>query len=353
MLVTDNLQTLRQNLTPENQELLDKLATKRSQLAALLFRGIGNTPPQQYRQQIATLKAEINELENTLSFRSAEFRTASQPVTIEAVQQLIPDDAALVELLLYQPFNPKAQSDERWGTPHYAAYILHSQGEPQWVDLGVAEPINQLIFDFRIALQNRSSSTKTIARKLDERLMQPIRPLLGNTRNLLISPDSQLNLIPFAALVDEGDRYLLENYTITYLTSGRDLLKLQLSTPHRSQPLIVANPDYSNPGETRGREDTGTRRHGDAGTRGRGDAETEKTGNRRSEDFSNLQFGPLPGTEQEAKAIALMLPEAKLLMESLATENALKQTQSPSILHIATHGFFLADAELVAPPALW
>ncbi|NET61174.1 MAG: tetratricopeptide repeat protein [Symploca sp. SIO2E6] len=328
--VTDNLQTLRQNLTPENQELLDKLANKRSQLAELLFRDIGDIPPQQYHQQIATLKAEVNELENTLSFRSAEFRTTSQPVTIEAVQQLIPGDTALVELVLYYPVNLKA---EQLGTPHYAAYILHSQGEPQWVDLGAAEPINQLITEFRRALQNSSPNIKTIARQLDEQLMQPIRPLLGDTRNLLLSPDSQLNLVPFAALVDESDRYLLENYTITYLTSGRDLLKLQLSLPHRSQPLIVANPDYSNPGKTRGRRDTETRR-----------------GNRRSNDFTSLQFGPLPGTKQEAQAIASMLPEAQLLTESQATENAIKQIQSPSILHIATHGFFLKYIERVAAP---
>ncbi|NER24901.1 MAG: tetratricopeptide repeat protein [Symploca sp. SIO1C2] len=361
--VTDNLQTLRQNLTPENQELLDKLATKRSQLAALLFRGIGDIPPQQYRQQIATLKAQVNELENTLSFRSAEFRTASQPVTIEAVQQLIPGDTALVELVLYYPVNLKAKPDEQVSEPHYAAYILHSQGEPQWVDLGAAEPINQLITEFRTALQNSSSpNIKTIARQLDEQLMQPIRPLLGNNRNLLLSPDSQLNLIPFAALVDESDRYLLENYNITYLTSGRDLLKLELSLPHRSQPLIVANPDYSSPGETSPPAPL-LRGEGSIFTRGE-ESVTEGSvppfprregglgglGNRRSNDFTNLQFGPLPGTKQEAQAIAPMFLGAQLLTESLATENAIKQVQSPSILHIATHGFFLKDIEQVAAP---
>jgi len=57
--------------------------------------------------------------------------------------------------------------------------------------------------------------------------MQPIRKLLGNSRTVLLSPDSQLNLIPFAALVDENNRYLVENYSITYLSSGRDLLRLQ------------------------------------------------------------------------------------------------------------------------------
>jgi hypothetical protein len=78
--------------------------------------------------------------------------------------------------------------------------------------------------------------------------MQPIRAKLGNTTKLLISPDSQLNLIPFAALVDEQNRYLVETTTITYLTSGRDLLRLQNQVASRQPPVLIANPDYANPG---------------------------------------------------------------------------------------------------------
>jgi hypothetical protein len=45
-----------------------------------------------------------------------------------------------------------------------------------------------------------------------------------------------------------------------------------------------------------------------------------------------------------------MLPGVTLLTGMGATENALKQLQSPKILHIATHGFFLNNVPLVAPP---
>lgn len=45
-----------------------------------------------------------------------------------------------------------------------------------------------------------------------------------------------------------------------------------------------------------------------------------------------------------------MLPGVTLLTGSQATENAIKQLQSPTILHIATHGFFLKNVPLVAPP---
>ncbi|MBD2015244.1 tetratricopeptide repeat protein [Microcoleus sp. FACHB-53] len=333
--LTDSLQTLRQNLKPEDQKLLNELAATRSQLAALLFKGTGDLPPDQYRQLFTTLKAQADQLEGILSTRSAFFRTESRPVTIEAVQPLIPADAALVELMLYRPFNAKAtKPGQKWGAPRYVAYVLHSTGEPKWVDLGEAEPINQAVADFRKALRSTlSSNVKPVARTLDEKLMQPVRKLLGNSRTVLLSPDSQLNLIPFAALVDENNRYLVENYSISYLSSGRDLLRLQNPTKSSSAPVLIANPDYDNPGNPSVPVAT-----------------IRSTKNQRSTDLVQLQFGPLPGTASEAEAIAPMLPGVTLLTGMGATENALKQLQSPFILHIATHGFFLNDVPIGASP---
>ena len=70
----------------------------------------------------------------------------------------------------------------------------------------------------------------------------------------------------------------------------------------------------------------------------------------RSADLSQLQVGPLPGTAAEAQALQQLFPQATVLTQAAATETALKQVKAPQILHIATHGFFLADAP-VAPPA--
>jgi len=190
--------------------------------------------------------------------------------------------------------------------------------------------------------------------------MQPIRKLLGNTRTVLLSPDSQLNLIPFAALVDENNNYLVENYSISYLSSGHDLLRLQNQANNRSNPVLIANPDYANPGDASVQiaQNLLTSPPTPMGMRGIGGlgqtAQSRSTGNQRSTDLSQLQFGSLfgslSGTAQEAEAIAPMLPGVTQLTGSKATENALKQISAPSILHIATHGFFLEDVELVASP---
>ncbi|MEM1308968.1 MAG: CHAT domain-containing protein [Cyanobacteria bacterium P01_H01_bin.153] len=152
-----------------------------------------------------------------------------------------------------------------------------------------------------------------------------IAPYLADQEHLLISPDSQLNRIPFEALQTEaGGDYLVQQYQISYLTSGRDLLKLETTPPSTAPALILANPNY----------DTA-----DAAV------QVASDNDHRSAELSQLQVGPLPGTAAEAEAIAPLLPNATVLTADQATENALKAAQAPRILHIATHGFFLADVE--------
>jgi CHAT domain-containing protein/Tfp pilus assembly protein PilF len=335
-VMTNDLQLLQENLTPENQQFIDELATVRTQLATLIYNKPENIPDEQYRQQVANLREKSEQLEAELSRRSAEFRTFSQAVTIEAVQQLIPDDAALVEFILYRPFDIKARQQ---GKPHYAAYILKSSGEPQWVDLGEAEPIERAaFFRFNLALkdkkdasQGNSDKVKQTGRKLDELLMQSIRQKLGNVNHIIVSPDAQLNLIPFAALVDENNRYLIETYKITYLTTGRDLIRLQLEHSHKQPPVIVANPDYDKPGEPTTVAVSNTR------------------GMNQLSRGVEMSFGALPGTAEEAKVIEPLLSDVMLLTQSQATENAVKQLDAPKILHIATHGFFLPNLPRVEP----
>ena len=61
--------------------------------------------------------------------------------------------------------------------------------------------------------------------------------------------------------------------------------------------------------------------------------------------YSGLRFDPLPGTAEEVWKISQILDKLKLkpqLLESrYATEQTIRELQSPSILHFATHGFFL------------
>jgi len=214
------------------------------------------------------------------------------------------------------------------------AYVLGQERSPRWADLGDAEAIDRSIVEFRKALADpNNSDVRTLARALDERVMRPVRKLLGGKHNILISPDGALNLIPFAALVDEQGRYLVENYTITYLTSGRDLLRLQTRSESRGKPVVIADPAFDLA----------------IGTGEAAEEDGEAARGRRSVDFGQLKFGPLKGTAGEASALSSMMRDAQVLTGPQATEAALKHLAGPRLLHVATHGFFLPDAPDVVP----
>jgi CHAT domain-containing protein/Flp pilus assembly protein TadD len=330
--VIDTQQLLRQNLSADLIPLLDDYTTTQSQLATRFYQGLGTQDPSIYSAEVDALQQQLEALENDLSRRSVDFQVATDPVEIDTIQALIPSDAVLIELVQYRPLDSAGTGN--WGEPRYAAYVLHSTGDPQWVDLGDTAPIDEAAFIFLNATRNlQSRQVRSLARALDHLVMAPIRPLLDDATHLLLSPDGQLNLIPFAALVDEQDRYLVETYSLTHLTTGRDLLRLQNPVPSRHPPVILANPDYNN-ADTAGVDRVTVAAHGES---------------QRSADLSTLRFGSLPGTEQELRAIAPLLNDPVILTEAEATENAIKQVQAPSILHIATHGFFLEDMEFVPP----
>jgi CHAT domain-containing protein len=144
-----------------------------------------------------------------------------------------------------------------------------------------------------------------------------------------------LNLIPFEALKDEQNKYLVENYAFSYLTTGRDLLRLDTTAKQLSNPVVFADINYD--------------RQGTAIASNPGVSSTAKSRgsqNQRSADFTNLMFGKLNATLTEAEEIKKIFPNTNIITGENATETAIKQLQTPSILHLATHGFFLPDREI-------
>ena len=339
--MSDTVATFRRHADGEQQKLFDRLLASRSQLANLTFRGLGGEKPERYRAQLKQLEGEIDAMEADLSRRSAAFSSDAQPTTLPAIQAALPPKTSLIEFAAYQPYQFSKQNA---APTHYIAYVMNSDGTIKWKDLGEAAAIDQSIEVLRQALRDRGrSDVRQLARKVDEQVMQPLRPLLTELTDgshLLISPDGMLNLLPFAALVDEQNRYLIERYAISYLTSGRDLLRLQVARVQKSEPLILADPDFDlntkpNPMTLAKR---GSRRRSATlhGVRAGGD------------DFTKWSADRLFETAKEGEAIKILLPQATLLVREKATKAALQQINAPSILHIATHGFFLEDTKTVA-----
>ncbi len=334
--MVDSLASLRRRATPADRALLDQLKTTRTEIARLSLAGPPpRTPLAEHRARIKALEEQRDQLEDQISRRSAEFRAQAQTVTLDAVQAAIPDGAALLEFASYRPFNARyTKQSEAYGAPRYVAYVLHRTGEAQALDLGEQQTIDAAIERWRKALRNQhAADVKKYGRAVDRLVMQPLRPLLGQTHRVLVAPDGSLNLIPFAALVDGRNEYLIKRYHFSYLTSGRDLLRLQIKQPSRQGALVIANPDFGEsvmPGATE---------------RGLVARPAKATADDANTSILSVAFFPaLPGTAGEADALKELLPEAAVYSAQAATETQLKQADGPAILHIATHGFFLPDA---------
>jgi CHAT domain-containing protein len=286
---------------------------------------------EEHKKRIAELEEQKERLEAEISHRSAEFRAGSQPVKIESIQAAIPANAALIEFAVYRPFDPKAESNtEAYKEPHYIAYVLRQKGEVRWKDLGDAKGMENSVEKLREALRDPDrKDVRQLARALDEKIMRPIRPLIDGASRLLISPDGSLNLVPFETLVDEQNHYLVERFSCTYLSSGRDLLRIQVMRDSKSNPLLLANPRFGEPAEWIAQANSSAHKKRQSVTS--------------SSDLSKVYFAPLSGTAQEAQAIRALLVDARILTGQEATESLLKQAAAPRILHVATHGFFLTD----------
>ena len=317
-----------------DRALMDELSDTKARLAKVALDASGRVRPEERERALAELESRRERLEATLSERIAEFRADTQPVTVAAVQAALPENAALVEFAVFRPFDPWATRDvDAYGPARYAAYILRRRTPPTGVDLGDLASIDRSIAALRAALRDPlRSDVMALSRAVDEQVMQPLRAFLGDAVHLVISPDGNLNLVPFEALVDPHGRYLVETCATSYVTSGRDLLRMQVPRPRSTAPVIVADPLF---------DEAPLDRIAPSGAmpgavRDRGPA---TPGVR----LSDVYFAPIAATGIEARAIKTLFPDAIMLTGRHASKAMLEQVHSPRILHIASHGFFLAD----------
>jgi CHAT domain-containing protein len=328
--MTDTFAAVRERVPdPADRTLLDQLNATTTQLAQVALGRAGAMGRDERRQAIKDLEARKERLEAELGAHSAELRAQMRPVTLEAVQAALPDRAVLLELAVFHPYDPRVEGSGGYGAPHYAAYVIGRHGAARGRDLGDAAAIDDMIEALRQALRDPArDDVQRLARALDERIMRPLRASFGDATQILISPDGELNLVPFEALVDERGRYLIERYAISYLTSGRDLLRMQVPRLPRSAPMIVADPLFGEPAAHTQLASLPPPRP------------TPRDG------LSTMYFAPLAGTAEEARAIKALFPEATLLSGAHATKAALQRADAPRLLHVASHAFFLPDANL-------
>ena len=335
----DSIAVLRQRASAQDQALLTELATARTQLATWVLNKGNQTDGAAYQARLKQYEERFEQIEAEIARRSEPLRELIRPVSPADIRRLLPADTTLIEIVRYVPIRA---TTAKMQPARYSAYLATAQGELTLIDLGLAAPIDQAIEQWRQALQNRRRrDVNQLARIVYDRVMKPMRLQLGTTRKLLISPDGALNLLPFAALVDEAGEHLVHHYSINYLTSGRDLLRLQTRSPRDSTTMaaavVLADPSFGK------KVTTAVSGRRDLKPVPRIQSQPATLVDDPAQLLAKAYFSPLPGTAGEAAAIKSLIPAAVLLTKSAANEVALKKVKHPRILHVATHGFFLKD----------
>jgi CHAT domain-containing protein len=316
--------------------------TKDVRLAQLRQEIIGSSNPQRLNLEAVSLNA---------------------PTSLDAVLAAIPQDAVLLEYFKYRPFNSRATRDaERWGSPRYLVFVLRHNSPVVWCDLDLAAEIDDRIFLLRDRISESHSaeqSVKVRGRELAKAILDPIWEYISNAKSLIVSPDARLNLVPFGVLPDEAGDYLIIRRPITYVSSGRELLRTSGIRSQTASPLIMAYPDFDNSGLG---DDLAKCERGELPIHsdsinprpaGGGIGSASQSG-ARSWVFSQKE---IRHTCHEAYMSAARLQGGVSLISPSATESVLKNAHGPTVLHVATHAFFIQDTQppenLLDTKAFW
>ncbi|MBD2611598.1 CHAT domain-containing protein [Nostoc punctiforme FACHB-252] len=163
-------------------------------------------------------------------------------------------------------------------------------------------------------------------KQLHELLIEPIADLLPSNpeAKVVFVPHKELFLVPFAALIDSKDKYLIEQHTIITAPSIQALdvtrQKRQKQTGKSKLAVVVGNPTMPT---------------------------IKRPNNQTPTQLSNL-----PGAEREGKAVAQLL-NAEFLTGNKATKaEVLKQLPNARYIHLATHGLLEDFASFGIPGAV-
>jgi CHAT domain-containing protein/tetratricopeptide (TPR) repeat protein len=281
------------------------------------------------------LQAQFQEIERDFARAGLGTGGLAASATPKQVASMLNPDAVLVEVIRYPHQLEGNRTEERYG-----AILLAATGEPRWVPLGDAADLERLVAGYQQSVRGLTDAIKLEAdlRVLYDRLWLPIeRVLPSGVKRVILSPDGSLNFVSFATLLAPDKRFLAEKVALSYVASGRDLLAER--PPSSAKTLVIcAAPDFNalpapsslNPSQPQS-------------------LDLMQTVER---DAYHGLLKPLPGAAREAAALREQASGWGWQVTSLegaeATEGRLRQVQSPRVLHLATHGFFLAEDDILA-----
>ncbi|NOQ93283.1 MAG: CHAT domain-containing protein [Methylophaga sp.] len=344
--------TLYENTTDKKVRAEIDALTKQKRQLAKLYQTLPKTKAERagYQQQLINAENAITESEQRLSKKATSFEQAKglQTIRYEDIRDNLKEDELYLDYVKAGKF--------------YYLFTLNSEDVFTFNQIGFEDSakIDQLVANFRkdtksIALNKnlsakqlaslKISSQKTLSELYQLTLVTPLKifveDLLEKPKKFIISPDGALRVVPFEAFYNKKTgKYLLEEKSIRYIPSGKELVRLyRYAEKKKNNKSIVLfnNPDFNAKGTTAKEASM---------------LDTPNTSRSAVvKSLYKMRFAALPGTKEEVKNIKPLLSKSKVkdFSETSASEKNLLKVKQPKILHVATHGFFLNDETIPNP----
>ena len=272
--------------------------------------------------------------------RRQEVRRAS----IEQLQAVLPEKSGVVEFRQFTPLNDQGGT---LGPPRFAALLVRPDAPPVLANAGEVEDVERLLAILRDDIV--PARAEQAAADLKEQLFSAFGEDLDALERVYVAPDGILNLVPFDRLRLAGGAFWDERQDLRVLQASRDLLEQTGPSDSARGLLALGGIDFSGAAWTVADDQPAQDQVVASIERS---LLTDVSDRLRSEVDV---FNPLAGSLIEVAHIERLFrerqPDAPITVWTghAASEARLKalgrSMPPPRILHVATHGFYLANPE--------
>ena len=311
-------------------------------------------PVKERRGDVVQLEEQAESLQKEMNQKSAflENRQRSKTISVSDVQSALQEDEAAIEFVSFVVTN------ERNDSIMYAAHLLLKNNPvPVFIPLCTEKQLQKL-FDSAgstaTGMVNRiyrgidlgtNNTAVYLGKELYNLIWAPLEPHLKGIKKISYTPSRKLFNIAFQALPADSSLLLMDKYEFRQYFSTKQVVlrneKVRTTTTGTLQPkniFLFGDASFNVAGKTTSKQPM-------------------KNNNTSgfylpvSRGSDNNVWSALPGTAEEVKKIKrqfeLNKVPSKVYTQSAASEENLKALSgnSPQVLHIATHGFFLPEQE--------
>jgi CHAT domain-containing protein len=332
-LILSSSQQVRQTIFNSKDTLVrgkyNSWISLKEQLAALYSReGSWNN------SQVKEAEEQAGAMEKDLSVHSAAFKNAQKKTTWQNIQPALKANEASIEFVEFRFYNGNRWTD----STYYIALVLRKDNpSPQMVTLFEKKQLDDLLSkvnkddDINLLYSGETGS------KVFNLIWKPLKSYLKGTNKVYFAPAGNLFKISFAALSTGNNKVLSDRYQLVQLNTTA-------SVADNKQPLLLSATDHI---QLYG----GIRYDVDSNALKQVVHNVER--GRHSSIKSAIRGGSfqfLPGTLDEVASIKLQAEKRSVPVSILSGVNATEESfkalagvHSPSVLHVATHGFFFQD----------